>query len=218
LKCGLIERHRATLVRHGSTVGDADRRARELAAGLGFVFFEDGSLDAQIAGTATVGLELVQVRADTVVVPVGCGALAAGVGLALAQAGRRPRVIGVQSTGFGHLAARFHGREWSEAERGTTFADGLADTRIVDPAFSLCRAYLDDVLLVDDDAMANAMRELWQVVGIVVEGAAAAPLAALRCYPELDWGQRIVLIVSGRNIDAGLTARIGIPASTEKHR
>jgi threonine dehydratase len=125
-------------------------------------------------------------------------------------------VIGVQSTGFGHLAARFHGLNWSEAERGATLADGLADTRIVEPAFGLCRAHVDDMLLVDDDAIADAMRELWQVLGLVVEGAAAAPLAALRCYPELDWGHRVVLIVSGRNLDASLAARIGIPGSTRE--
>jgi threonine dehydratase len=207
-KCAFIAQHGADLHRHGADLDEAAARARSLARELGLPYFEDGADEAQLAGTGTIGAELSGVRADTVLVPVGVGALAGGIARALAPTPRPPRVIGVQSSAFSRLASVLAGEPDPERPRGSTFADGLADNRLVDPAFSACRAYLDDVLTVDDAALMAALRELWHARRLLVEGAAAAPLAALRVHGSRVHGQRVVLVVSGANLDPSIARRI----------
>jgi len=207
-KLRLIQQHGAVLHELGADLDAAAHHAQSLARELGYPLLVDGGCEAQLLGTETIGAELRGVRAETVVVPLACGALAGGLGRGLAAAEPRPRVIGVQSTMFGRLGALIRGERDPLIPTGHSFADGLADNRIVEPAFSTCRSFLDDAVAVDDDALRDAMRELWASCGIVVEGAAAAPLAALRQHPDRILGRRVVLIVSGRNIDEELRDQI----------
>ena len=207
-KLRLIQQHGAVLHEFGADFDEAASHAERLAHELGYPLFVDGGCEAQLLGTETIGAELRGVVADTVVVPLASGALAGGLGRGLATAERRPRVVGVQSTMFGRLGALIRGEPDPLVPAGHSFADGLADNRIVEPAFSTCRYFLDDVVSVDDDALRDAMRELWSSCGIVVEGAAAAPLAALRRHADRIRGRRVVLIVSGRNIDEELRDQI----------
>jgi threonine dehydratase len=213
-KCALIESLGAQLHRHGRTISQSADHARALAEELGLAYFDDGAVPAQLGGTATIGTELLSAEADCVVVPVGCGALIAGIAAALDAGGSETAVVGVQSAGYGELTARFHGLSWSPDDLGTTFADGLAETRIVEPAFSLVKAHVDDVLTVEDSDLAEALRALAREAGIVVEGAAAAPLAALQRFPERIPGTRVILVISGRNLDPGLFDSFGIEVST----
>jgi threonine dehydratase len=213
-KCALIESLGAELHRHGRTISESAAHARALAEELGLAYFDDGAVPAQLGGTATIGTELLDARAHCVVVPVGCGALIAGIAAALDAGGSDATVVGVQSAGYGELTARFHGLPWSPDDLGTTFADGLAETRIVEPAFSLVKAHVDDVLTVEDSDLAEALRALAQEAGIVVEGAAAAPLAALQRFPERIPGTRVVLVISGHNLDPGLFETLRIEVRT----
>ena len=201
----------AKLHEHGANLDQASEQAKELAERLDFPYLEDGGHTAQIAGTATIGLELRAAEADTVLVPLGCGALAAGVGLALADTERDARVIGVQSTSYARFAALFHGRPDPLLPSGATIADGLAENRIVEPAFSLCRKHLADVLEVDDDALIEASRTMWVRLGVLVEPAGAAPLAALTRFPDVIPGRRVILIVSGANADRAHAKLITAP-------
>jgi threonine dehydratase len=212
-KCALIVKHGARLHREGATVTEAARRAATLAEELGHPYLEDGASAAQLAGTATIGRELAGAGADTVLVPVGCGALAAGIASALAGTEGRPAVVGVQAAGFDELTARFHGLAWRTAKGARTIADGLAETRIVEPSAALVCEQLDDLVVIDDEDLIEAMRELWRVAGLAVEAAAAAPLAALRRYPDRVSGRRVALVVSGRNLDRSLADRAGVGAS-----
>ncbi len=200
-KCALITRHGAHLHHHGRTLDEAAQHAAELAEQLGAPFFEDGACEAQLLGTATIGHELLDAGADAVITPLACGALAGGLSRALATASPRPRVIGVQSASFGRLGALWRGEPDPRQPTGTTFADGLADNRIVQPAFEACCRHLDDVVAVDDASLRAAVRELHASTGILVEGAGAAPLAALRIWPDRIPPGRVVLIISGRNLD-----------------
>lgn len=207
-KTALIARHGATLYERGAMLDDAARYAAGLASSLGAPFFEDGACEAQLLGTETIGDELAAARPDVVVMPLACGGLAGGLARSLAAARPRPWLVGVQSTAYGRLGALWRGEPDPLVPSGISFADGLADNRIVEPAFSSCRAHLDDVFAVDDAALRDGVRELKRSHGIVVEGAGAAPLAALRTSPERIPAGRVVLIVSGRNVDAALAARI----------
>ncbi len=83
----------------------------------------------------------------------------------------------------------------------STFADGLADDRLIEPAWSRCIAHLDDMITVDDDALREAMRTLLQQAGIRAEGAGAAALAGYISYDRRPVGDHVTLILSGGNLD-----------------
>lgn len=211
VKRDLITRHGAALHPHGRTMSDATAHAVDLARELDLPIFEDGMSPDQLLGTATVGEELdQQVSVDTVIVPVACGALAGSLAGVLKQRPRPPRVIGVQSIHFSRLRAAFK-HEPYVTTGSNTIADGLADDRIVEPAFGLCRAYLDEIVAVDDEQIADAIRRLAARTGIVAEGAGAAPLAALLAYPETVAGRRVALVLTGGNLGPDLQAAIISP-------
>jgi threonine dehydratase len=207
VKRELIAGHGAQIHEHGEHLTDAAEHAASLARALRAPLFVDGGCEAQLMGTETVGLELLDARADAVLVPLACGALAAGLVRTLSRLDPRPRVVGVQSAEFSRFSAVWHGDPDPGPTAGTTIADGLADNRLVEPAFSAC-AGLDDILAVDEEALAAAVRELFDSCGVIVEGAAAAPLAALRSYPEQIPGRRVVLLISGQNIDQATASQI----------
>lgn len=207
-KCATIAAHGAQIHHAGDSLVAAGAHAVALARELGAPFLEDGASAAQLQGTATIGEELRTLGAlDAVVVPLACGALAGGVARALKASPGGPAVVGVQSVHFARIAARFHGEPY-EPRGGATFADGLADDRIVEPAYTACMRHLDDVVTVSDGELEEAVRELWTACQIRAEGAGAAPLAALRTHPSRIPGQRVVLLVSGANLDEHDGARI----------
>jgi threonine dehydratase len=203
-KRALITEAGAVLHCVGESVKDADAHARELAQDLGLTFFEDGGRLSQVLGAATLAVELTGASAvDAVIIPVGCGALAAGIGLAMRGVRKRPHLVGVQSRSYARLAHVFADREYARTG-GATLADGLADDRLIEPACSLCLEALDDLVLIDEASIAGAIRKLWETTGIVAEGAGAAALAALDIYSNRIPGSRVALIVSGSNIDPEL--------------
>ena len=212
-KCRLIEEHGATLHRHGTNLDEAADAARLLAKQSASPYFEDGGLEAQLLGTATIGVELAEHAPDTVILPLGCGALAAGLARSLKEAVDSLNIIAVQSAAFARFSALFHGEPDPVRPTGTTIADGLAENRIIEPAFTTCKQYLDEIVTVSDPELVCAMRLLWHHSGILAEPAAAAPLAALQRYPDLVVGQRIVLVISGGNIDAELARSVTGPDS-----
>ena len=208
-KCALIEHYGARLHREGADMLEAADRAAELARDLDCALFEDGASAEQLLGTATIADELVtQADVDLVIVPIAGGALAAGFGRAFKeQTSSATRIVGVQSVHFSKMSAVLKGLPYKTTGL-TTFADGLADDRIVEPAFSICRQYVDDVVTVADPEISRAIQRLHELTGIVAEGAGAAPLAALLKRPELANGQRTSLILTGGNLDPELQRQI----------
>ncbi len=208
-KCALIEGHGARLHRSGANLDEASARARELAHELDVPYLEDGASEAQLLGTETIGAELADAKPDTAIVPLGCGALAAGVARGLKSVSQSPpTIVGVQSDAFARFSALFHGRPDPMQPTGTTMADGLAENRIVEPAYSVCREHLDEIVSVSDRELLSAMRELWERFELLVEPAAAAPLAALRGHRNVVVGPRVVLLVSGANLDDALAQTV----------
>jgi threonine dehydratase len=200
-KRDLITTHGGRLHRAGDDLAAASAFAAQLASESRIPYFEDGGSQAQLEGVATVGLELTSASPlDTVFVPVGCGALAAGVGAGLERRSCTPRIIGVQSRHFSRLAAAFHQRPYNPTGQ-PTFADGLADDRVIEPAFSACKNRLDDVITVEEDQLRDAVRTLWRLAGIQAEGAGGAALAGLLSYPQNAFAGRVAVIISGGNLD-----------------
>jgi threonine dehydratase len=169
-------------------------REHERATGATFVHpFDDARV---IAGQGTLGLELAEQLPEgpgTVAIPVGGGGLAAGVAIALRE--RRPelRLVGVQAAACAPLA----GLEPS----GPTIADGIAVKRPGELTSAILRDLLDDVVAVDDEAISRAIVMLLERSKLVVEGAGAAPVAALLAGLVPADGQACVILAGG-NIDA----------------
>lgn len=199
----------ALVHRAGATLSDAATAAQKLARELGLPYFEDGGSAWQLEGTATLGAELADAGGSgAVVVPVACGALAAGVAMGLRETGAQTPVVGVQVRACSRLAARWHGRPDPPSRPAETIADGLADDRIVEPAFGACRRLLADVLVVDEDDVRNAMRALHRVMGTLPEGAGSTALAGLRRFPSDVPAGDVVVVVSGANVAADLAADV----------
>ncbi|MFN7976472.1 MAG: PLP-dependent lyase/thiolase [Acidobacteriota bacterium] len=206
-KTARIREHGAELRELGADLDEAKDLARSAARDLALPFFEDGESEPQIAGYEAIGAEvLAQCPAPpaAVICPVGNGALLGGIGRALARATRHPRCIGVVAKeapvmGLSHLAGR------AVAYGGmATFADGLAVRVAIPSAVDLLRSVVHEILFVSERAMARAIGGM-DACGIRVEGAAAAPLAAL---PQLDLAPGpVVLVITGRNIDDELHRR-----------
>ncbi len=216
-KCELVAAHGAQLHRVGDDLDAASAFARELAEARGLPYFEDGGCAAQLEGTATVGSEIAsQAPLEALFVPVACGALAAGVGAGVQQMSPKPWLVGVQSTHFSRLAAQFHSRPYSSTGE-STFADGLADDRLVEPALSRCLQYLDDVITVDDDELREAMRVLWRLAEVRAEGAGAAALAGYLSYNGRASHGSVGLVVSGGNLDANLALEVLGSSNSRSH-
>jgi threonine dehydratase len=183
-KIDAIRRFPVTLVLHGADYDAAEMYALRLD-GRYVSPYNDRDV---IAGQGTVGLELPD--ADTIVVPIGGGGLAAGIGLATDA-----RIIGVVPDASPAMQAAVRGVP--EVEVRPTIADGLAGN--IEPGsvtIDLCARRLEDIVTVSDDEIIEAMRFLAREHGLVVEGSGAAAVAAIRS----GRAPRGVAIVTGRNV------------------
>jgi threonine dehydratase len=187
----------ATLVQHGADYDAAERHALSLD-GHYVSAYNDRDV---IAGAGTLAFELADV--DTIVVPVGGGGLAGGVGLAA-----RGRVIGVVAAASPAMQAAVAAGELVEVELRETLADGLVGN--IEPGsvtVELCARYLDSIVSVTEDELADAMRHLFRAHGIVAEGSGAAGVAAIRSG-KIEPSDGTVAVVSGRNVTLGTFARV----------
>jgi threonine dehydratase len=166
--------------------------------------------DDVIAGQGTIGIEVIEdlPDVDAVLVPVGGGGLAAGVSLAVKALSPRTQVIGVQAEAATSACRSFRERKVCEHVPGTTIADGIAVGRVGERTLAVMERYVDDMLTVSEDAISRAILLFLERKKLVVEGAGAAGLAALLEKGERFRGKRVVLVVSGGNIDFTLVDRI----------
>jgi threonine dehydratase len=211
----------AQVVVGGESVDDCLVAARTRAAESGMAFvhpFDDPDI---VAGQGTLGLELLEDLADltTLVVPVGGGGLASGTAIAVKSARPDVRVIGVQvETVAAYPASLKAGRPIGVAA-ALTIADGIAVKKPGDLTLALIDRWLDDVVVVPEDEVAEAMVLLMEKAKLVVEGAGAVGVAALLGgqVQAASTGTTCVLL-SGGNVDAGLLATIARRHETEAGR
>ena len=204
------ESYGGKVIRHGQTLAEALERAQGLAQeGLTFIHpFDDPEI---IAGQGTLGLELLSDRPDldTVLIPVGGGGLAAGVALALKESNPRIRVYGVQTELVPSAPAAFAAGHPVAVAGAPTLADGINVTRLGEHTFPILQRYLDGLALVSEDQIADAVLLLLERKKTLSEGAGAVPVAALlQQLAEADLGRRVVLVISGGNMDIPLLERV----------
>jgi threonine dehydratase len=163
-----------------------------------------------IAGQGTIGLEILEeVAPDVVLVPVGGGGLIAGIATALAERSAAAEVIGVEAAGSAQLSASLGaGAPTAIGRPVDTIADGLATGRIGKLPFDLIQGRVTRSVTVNDFEIGEAVLTLLERLKLVTEGAGAAALAgALKLKAELA-GRRVVIVISGGNIDINLLDRI----------
>ena len=210
-KLDYLDRLGARVVQVGTDVDDAKETGLAFAAGAGLPFFEDGAEPGQLAGYAAIGSEILEQLDEApaaVVVPVGNGALLAGIGRAISRRAPTTRRIGVVSEDAPVMALSWEAGKPVESSRCATIADGLAVRVAIPIAVDWLNDAADAMLQVAEREIAAAV-VAFDDAGIRVEPAAAAGLAAL---PEVDADGVIVLIVTGRNIDDELLARCRVGA------
>jgi threonine dehydratase len=208
-KLALIERQGASIRLAGNDFDHAKVEARAFAAAEGLPFFEDGNEPAQWEGYRSIAREIWEQCPETpsaVVVPVGNGALIAGVGMEVRERSAAARVdlIGVVAKSAPVMALSFDARTAVPCDRMDTFADGLAVRVAVARAVEVVNRVVDQFVLVSEREIARAL-DAFAAAGIRTEGAAAAALAALPKIGETTGS--VVLIVTGSNIDEELFQR-----------
>ena len=189
---------------------DAYAAAKEEAEKTGAVFVHPFDDEEIIAGQGTIGLEILHDLSQTeaVVVPIGGGGLASGIGMAVKTLNPRCKVYGVQSAGASSMWESYHAGKILSTSSVRTFADGIAVKRPGDLTFELCSKYLDDIVTVTDDEIATAILMLMEGQKLVAEGAGATGLAAIRFGKLPIKGKNVVCLVSGGNIDVTILSRV----------
>jgi threonine dehydratase len=194
----------AKVVLEGESIDEAAAFAHKLAAERDLTFIHPYDDPLIIAGQGTVGLEMLADAPDleVLVVPIGGGGLISGV--ATAAKARKPdvEIVGVQVSACPAMYRKRAGLP--EAPLRPTIAEGIAVKTPGELTLPIVRALVGDILLVDEDAIEDAVLTLLEVEKTVIEGAGAAGLAALMTYRERFIGRRVGLVLCGGNIDLRL--------------
>ena len=200
----------ADVLLHGANYDEAyDEAARRAKIeGLSFVHaFDD---DAVIAGQGTLGLEILQQQPEikAVVAPIGGGGLIGGIACAIKETNPNVRVFGVQPARLPSMKVALAEGRPVTLSPAATIADGIAVRRTGDRTLPLVQKYVDDVVTVDEEEIANAILLLLEREKTLAEGAGAAAMAALLNHKLPLAGKRVVALVCGGNIDVTLLSRI----------
>jgi threonine dehydratase len=201
----------ANIILHGDSFRQAREHAQQLAREQGLAYIHGFDDPAIIAGQGTIGLEILEQvpDVDAIVVPVGGGGLIAGVSLAVKSLRPETQIIGVEPRGAASFSLSLAAGKPVEAQVQSTLADGLAVGKVGDLAFSIAQGRVDRVVTVDEEMLSLAVLRLLELEKSVVEGAGGAPLAAFLAGELNDLaGKRVVLILSGGNIDPMIVSRV----------
>jgi threonine dehydratase len=200
----------AELVEHGRDFDDAREHAAELAQREGLRSIHSANEPLLIAGVATYALELFEDVGDLdrVYVPVGLGSGICGTCIVREAKSPETRVVGVQAERAPSIYLSWSEKRVVTTESADTFADGLATRVPAEMTLSIIQKCVDEFVTVSEEAMEQAIRDLWRYTHNLAEGAGAAALAAVEKQRAELQGERIAIILSGGNLDSATLARI----------
>ena len=205
IKVDAVRGYGGEVLLFGANFDEAKSKAIELAEELNMTFVHPFDAPDVIAGQGTIAMELIQQRGDLdrIFVPVGGGGLIAGIAVLIKQLIPEIKVIGVESKGSACLYAALKAGQPTDLERVGLFADGIAVKRIGEETFRLCQQYVDDVVLVDNDQICAALKDIFENVRAVAEPSGAASLAGLKKYVKEHQieGENLACILSGANLN-----------------
>ncbi len=202
-KVAATKAYGAEVVLHGSIWDEANEKAKELVEKEGLTYVHPFDDEQLIAGQGTLGLEVVKdwPDLDAIVVPIGGGGLIAGVSMAIKSHNPKCKVIGVESSDGPAMQASVKAGSLQTIECNTII-DGLRVRRCGVLNFSVVQRYVDDIVALPDAEIFEAMLWTMERCKLVVEGAAAAPVAALLGgLIRMPKGARVAAVISGGNVN-----------------
>ena len=209
-KVTATQNYGAKVVLHGNDFDDAYDRALEIQMETGATFVHAFDDEFVIAGQGTIGLEILDELedVDAVVVPIGGGGLISGVALAIKALKPEVKIIGVEAE---NAASMYQSLEVGDIVRCTssdTIADGIAVKRTGPLTFAMTKKYVDEVVTVTEEEIAKAIFTLLESEKLVAEGAGATATAAILAGKVHLENSKIVVLLSGGNIDMNLVMNI----------
>lgn len=201
--------HGAEVLLHGSQFDETRSFTLELAKQRDLTLVHPFNDPRVIAGQGTVGLEILESISDidAVIVPTGGGGLISGTAVAIKGLAPSVQVVGVQAERYASVVEAYYASPTAKTQAGTV-AEGIAVKSPGDCTLPLIRNHVDHMLTASEERIEQAVFDLLEIEKTVVEGAGAAALAALRAHPGIFKGKRVVLILSGGNIDMMILSSI----------
>ena len=200
----------AEVVLHGANYDEAYQKAIEQSREEGLTMIHAFDDDAVIAGQGTLGLEMLSQHRDieVIVAPIGGGGLIGGIACAAKETNPAVRVYGVQPSRIPSMKAAVEQGKPVTLDSAKTIADGIAVRRAGDRTLPLVQKYVDDIVTVEEEEIANAILLLLEREKTLAEGAGAAAIAAVLNRKLPLEGKRVAVLVCGGNIDVTLLSRI----------
>lgn len=198
------------VILHGDSFEEAFTKAQEIEEKENLTLIHAFDDLYVTAGQGTIGLEILEdlPDADLVICPIGGGGLISGIATAIKSKTPKCRVVGVQAKQMDAAFKSFKEKKLVQTGKGTTIADGIAIKRPSEFTFSIIKSLLDDVVVVDEEEIARAMLLLLERCKSVTEGAGAVALAALLYRNIAKKGEKVVLVVSGGNVDITMLSKL----------
>ena len=193
----------AEVVFHGDIWDEANEKAQELVRTEGLIYVHPFDDEQLIAGQGTLGLEIIQdwLDVDAIIVPIGGGGLISGVAMAAKGYNPKIKVIGVESSDGPAMKESVAAGELKTIDC-RTIIDGLRVRRVGEKTFSVVQRFVEDIVALPDREIFDAMLWVMERCKLVVEGAAAAPVAALlHGLVKLPPHSRVVAVLSGGNVN-----------------
>ncbi len=200
----------ATVVEHGADFDEARERCAQVARELGQRYVHPANEPLLLAGVATYALEIFEElpRVDAILVPIGGGSGASGIGTVRSALGSSARLIGVQAERADAFTRSWRTGVRTVGDRADTFAEGIATRVTFDMTFEILKRELDDIVTLSEEELAEGVRMALRATHNLAEGAGAAPLmAAWRLRRDLA-GKTVVCVMSGGNLDTTVLRRI----------
>jgi threonine dehydratase len=205
IKVAAVRARGGVVVLYGDEFDQASAHARELEAKTGAVFIHPFDDPDVIAGQGTVGLEILRQHPDAIkaiFIPIGGGGLAAGVAAIVRFLRPEAMIIGVEPVDAATMKTAIDRGEVTTLNEVGLFADGVAVRRAGNHTFSLCRDLLDDIVLVDTDAICAAVKDIFDDVRAIAEPSGALALAGLKAWATANPGDgALIAINSGANVN-----------------
>lgn len=199
----------AYVILHGKIYDESYSYAKSIAEDEKMEFIPAFDDERIIAGQGTIGLEVLEdlEDIDAVIVPVGGGGLSSGICIAIKEKNPKIKVYGVQSVAFPYFYEKFKNTKIKN-KPSQTIAEGIAVKKTGEITYSILEKYLDDVFVVEEEKIAQAILLFLERAKTLVEGAGATTLAVLLEHGSFIPEKKIVLILSGGNIDVTLLSKI----------
>jgi len=210
IKVSATKAYGADVVLHGANYDEACEEAIRCGNQQHLTFIHPFDDDAVIAGQGTLGLEMLQQHPEieAVIVPIGGGGLIGGIACAIKETNPKVQIVGVQTSRLPSMKAAVEEGKPVTIPAAATIADGIAVRRAGDRTLPLVQKYVDQIVTVDEEEIANAILLLLEREKTMAEGAGAAAIAAMVNHKIEISGKKIAVLVCGGNIDVTLLSRI----------